>query len=208
MSRFSERRVARLLTPGADPRPPVGLASRIKDEIPADVRLDPDAVARIGAYRPGAHRRFVGEFVLLAVMLLVVVGLGVWGLKAIRDHEDAARHARAVDALLEPGDDWGRGRASLTVTVRDERGIGLPGARVVLHRLEPPSLASRRAETAGDGRVRFLDLPPGGYRVSAELPGFEPAGLGTVRVREERGAEVSLELRLLTGSPPPAAATR
>lgn len=202
MSRISDRRVARLLTPGADPRPPAGLASRIKDEIPADVRLDPDAVARIGAYRPGAHRRFVGEFVLLAAMLLVVVGLGMWGLKVVRDHDDAARDARAVGALLEPGDDWGRGRASLTVTVRDERGVGLPGARVVLHRLEPPSLASRRAETVRDGRVRFLDLPPGGYRVSAELPGFAPATLGTIRVTEARGAEVSLELRLLIGSPP------
>jgi len=208
MSRISDRRMARLLTPGADPRPPAGLASRIKDEIPADVRLDPDAVARIGAYRPGAHRRFVGEFVLLAAMLLVVVGLGVWGLKAVRDHEDAARDARAVDALLEPTDDWGRGRASLTVTVRDERAIGLPGARVVLYRLEPPSLASRRAETVRDGRVRFLDLPPGGYRVSAELPGFAPATLGTIKVTEERPSEVSLELRLLAGSLPQPTQTR
>ncbi len=201
MSRISDRRVARLLTPGADPRPPAGLASRIKDEIPADVRLDPDAVARIGAYRPAAHRRFVGEFVLLAAMLLVVVGLGVWGLKAVRDHEDAARHTRALDSLLLPGDDWGRGTASLTVTVLDDDGAALPGARVVLHRLDPPSLASRDAESTVSGSVRFLELPPGGYRVSAELPGFEPSSLGTVQLREGRGAEVTLRLALADGAP-------
>jgi len=101
MKRFGEREVARMLAPDGTPRPPVDLATRIKDEIPAEVRLDPDALARMGVYHAGAHQRFYREFVLLAAMLLVVVGLGLWGLKVVRDHEDAARQARAIEALLE-----------------------------------------------------------------------------------------------------------
>ena len=240
MKRIGGRELARMLAPEGAPRPPVDLAARIKNEIPAEVRLDPDALARMGVFRAGAHQRFTREFVLLAATLLVVVGLGMWGLNVLRDHEDAARQARAIDTLLEgkadaakaapgtggaapaerairvtvpvspssppstPADDWGRGKASLTVTVLDESGGALPGAKVVLRRLDPPSLSSRDAVANVAGQVRFLDLPGGSYQVSAGLPGFEPRSLGTIQVEEGRPASVSLPLTLAASAPSPA----
>jgi hypothetical protein len=53
-------------------------------------------------------------------------------------------------------------------TVRDEQGGVLPGATVTL------TSADRTASftTEADGRFRFLDLPPGTYRLATDLPGF------------------------------------
>jgi hypothetical protein len=53
-------------------------------------------------------------------------------------------------------------------TIKDEQGGVLPGVMVTLSGTE----RSAAFTTEADGRFRFLNLPPGTYNVSAELPGF------------------------------------
>jgi hypothetical protein len=71
-------------------------------------------------------------------------------------------------------------------TVRDEQGGVLPGVTVVL------TSSDRNATftTEADGRFRFLNLPPGAYQVSAELPGFSKV------VRQDLAVQVGSNLDL------------
>src|SRR4030095_14256306 len=70
--------------------------------------------------------------------------------------------------------------------VRDEQGGVLPGVTVTL------TSADRTATftTEADGRFRFLDLPPGTYRVTTDLPGFSKV------IREGLVASVGTSLAL------------
>ncbi len=84
-----------------------------------------------------------------------------------RDENDvlvacAVRLALAVPALAQVSS------GIIAGTIKDEQGGVLPGVSVTL------SGADRSAAftTETDGRFRFLNLPPGTYTVSAELPGF------------------------------------
>ena len=54
-------------------------------------------------------------------------------------------------------------------TVRDSQGGALPGATVTLEGQGP----SRAFVTEGDGQFRFLAVPPGTYKVTVSLPGFQ-----------------------------------
>ena len=75
-------------------------------------------------------------------------------------------------------------------TVKDSQGGTLPGATVALEGDGP----SRSFVTEGDGQYRFLAVPPGTYKVTASLPGFQ----GIVRdgVVVAVGQNVSLPLTL------------
>ncbi len=52
--------------------------------------------------------------------------------------------------------------------ISDATGLPLPGVTVALQGAD----SRRTFVTEGDGRYRFLDLEPGAYRVTCELPGF------------------------------------
>lgn len=54
-------------------------------------------------------------------------------------------------------------------TVKDQQGGALPGTTVTLEGNGP----SRVFVTESDGQYRFLAVPPGTYRVTASLPGFQ-----------------------------------
>jgi hypothetical protein len=71
-------------------------------------------------------------------------------------------------------------------TVKDQQGGVLPGAIVTL------TSADRTAEftTEADGRFRFLDLPPGIYRVTTDLQGFSKI------IREDLQVSVGANLDL------------
>src|ERR1700739_3991007 len=57
---------------------------------------------------------------------------------------------------------------TISGTLQDAQGATLPGASVTLQGVE----ATREFVTASDGQFRFLDVPPGSYRLTIALSGF------------------------------------
>jgi hypothetical protein len=81
---------------------------------------------------------------------------------------------------------------NITGTVLDEQGAVLPGVLVTL------TGADRTATftTDVDGRYRFMALPPGMYRIQAELPGFATIVREQVEVRVGQFVELPVQMRV------------
>ena len=82
--------------------------------------------------------------------------------------------------------------ATLQVTVVDEtRGV-LPGATVTLAGIEASNKAAVIAPgvTSPQGQVKFENLPPGRYTVTAEFSGFQTRTLPDVRIRSGENKQV------------------
>jgi hypothetical protein len=79
-------------------------------------------------------------------------------------------------------------------TIKDEQGAVLPGVAVVL------SGADRSAAftTEPDGRFRFLNLPPGTYSVTAELPGFSKIVRENLTVTVGSNLDLTFTMRVAT----------
>ncbi len=82
----------------------------------------------------------------------------------------------------------GQETGELSGTVADTAGFGLPGATI---RVEGPG--DRAVLSGVEGRFHFSALPPGGYRVTATLPGFVTLAQD---VDIASGSLVELELQL------------
>lgn len=80
----------------------------------------------------------------------------------------------------------------ITGRIVDDQDGALPGVTVTALNVE--SGAARMAVTDGDGTYRFAALPPGIYRLSAELSGFAIAELKEQTLTT--GAELRLDVRL------------
>ena len=79
--------------------------------------------------------------------------------------------------------------------VTDQSGGALPGVTV---ELSSPNLQGTRSATTGnDGRYRFISLPPGQYKVTANLSGFG-AVEKTAQVTLDATATVNMQLQLAT----------
>ena len=93
---------------------------------------------------------------------------------------------------------------SLYGTTVGEDGRPLPGVTVVLS-----GVGARQVQTAdGQGRFRFLGLPPGLYTVRADLAGCSPLEHGGIEINVGRNVEIELKLSAVveetlyvTGSP-------
>ena len=70
----------------------------------------------------------------------------------------------AVDVSAQGGD------GSLRGTVKDEQGAAMPGVTVTA--TSPALLTPSVAVSDDDGSYRVINLPPGTYTLTAELPGF------------------------------------
>ena len=82
--------------------------------------------------------------------------------------------------------------ASLQVTVVDEtRGV-LPGATVTLAGIEASNKAAVIAPqvTGPQGQVKFENLAPGRYAITAEFSGFQTRTLPDVRIRSGENKQV------------------
>ena len=75
-------------------------------------------------------------------------------------------------------------------TVKDAQGGALPGVTVTLEGTGP----GQSFVTESDGRYRFLNLPPGPYRVTATLPGFQTMVRDGVVVAVGQNVNLPLEL--------------
>ena len=62
------------------------------------------------------------------------------------------------------------GNGSLRGTVVDEQGAAMPGVSITA--TSPEAISPGTAVTDGEGAYRLLNLPPGTYTITAELPGF------------------------------------
>ena len=94
--------------------------------------------------------------------------------------------AAAASAQLATG--------NITGTVQDEQGGVLPGVTVTLQGTD------RTNSTATDdaGRFRFLNLPPGFYKVTASLQGFTTVVRENVEVRVGQNVELPVPMRVAT----------
>ncbi len=72
--------------------------------------------------------------------------------------------------LLAPVAVFGQTTGTVEGTVTDQSNAPLPGVTVELS--SPSMQGTRTAVTAADGRYRFPSIPPGAYKVTAELSGF------------------------------------
>jgi outer membrane receptor for ferrienterochelin and colicin len=77
-------------------------------------------------------------------------------------------------------------------TVYDQGGIAVPGA--VVNITSPQLMGGRTADTDADGTYRFSALPPGSYRVEAQMAGMRPA---SVDVRVVAGQTSRADLTLV-----------
>jgi protocatechuate 3,4-dioxygenase beta subunit len=82
------------------------------------------------------------------------------------------------------------GSGALGGTVRDETGAPLPGATVTA--TASGTRQTRMALTGQDGAYTFPSLPPGTYRIRAELNGFRPLAHDGVKIAT--GETIRLEL--------------
>jgi hypothetical protein len=77
----------------------------------------------------------------------------------------------AAAALLAAADVYAQSAGSITGTIKDTSGAALPGATVTAS--SPAQGVEQTAQTGPEGVFVFPQLPPGTYRLKAELSGFK-----------------------------------
>jgi hypothetical protein len=101
-------------------------------------------------------------------------------------------------ALFIPTFAFGQSQSALSGTVADASGSAVPGVTVTA--TNPETGLVRTTVTAADGTYRFPSLPPGTYKVIAELSGFATVTTENVvlNVASERELNVSLKQASVT----------
>jgi len=78
--------------------------------------------------------------------------------------------------------------------VTDEQGAPLPGVNVTL--MSPNLMGGRSFVTDAKGEFRFPALPPGDYKVKAELQGFGPYVRENIRLTTTTTLDVDIQLKV------------
>src|SRR5262245_47118294 len=97
--------------------------------------------------------------------------------------------------LLVPVAMFAQTTGTVEGTITDQSGVPLPGVSVELS--SPNLQGTRTAVTSADGRYRFPSVPPGQYKVQAELSGFGKVQKNAT-VTLDSTAQVNLSLALST----------
>src|SRR5204863_4496907 len=82
------------------------------------------------------------------------------------------------------------GTSSITGAVMDSTAGAIPGVDVTLTNLETGS--KQQSLTNDTGSYRFSSLPPGTYRIEAELPGFDRLSRGPLTLQVSQTLAVDL----------------
>jgi protocatechuate 3,4-dioxygenase beta subunit len=152
--------------------------------------------------------RVSGRMGLVVAVLLVAVGAGgllIWKRGDGGGSAGGGDGKRAGPRSLLAGDlevDHSRPAGTIEGTVLDAQGRPVDGAAVVLVRVpnrDNPFTSERgrpiqTVATAGGGRFRMQDVPPGSYGVSAMAPRHAPAHRGSLEVRSNETTTVELKL--------------
>ena len=91
---------------------------------------------------------------------------------------------------------------SLTGSIVDVQGAPLPGVHLILAGGGAPQVQV----TDASGEIRFLNLPPGRYRLTAALEGFSPVEIPNILIETHR--ETKVQITLLRAAQPPVADRR
>src|SRR5215831_1884575 len=86
------------------------------------------------------------------------------------------------------------GTSVITGTVIDSSGGAIPGVEITLTNQETGSKA--QALTNDTGSYRFASLPPGAYRVEAELAGFDRLSRGPITLQVSQTLAIDLTLQV------------
>jgi hypothetical protein len=86
------------------------------------------------------------------------------------------------------------GQGSLRGYVKDPSGAVLPG--VIVTATSPESIGTATATTDAEGYYRLINLPPGTYAVTAELPGFSTFRREGILLRAGSTFQVDIDLQL------------
>jgi hypothetical protein len=101
--------------------------------------------------------------------------------------------AMALAMVLAAGSSaWAQFNASLTGTVEDPTGAIIPGATVTL--VNQGTQVTSTATATGDGSFRFIQLPPGHYKLTVTATGFKTTTLTDVDVVAETPRNVDVKL--------------
>lgn len=88
------------------------------------------------------------------------------------------------------------GDGSLRGVVKDPQGLVLPGVTVTAS--APSLIKPAVAVTDNTGYYRIINLPPGEYRLTAELPGFAKYEQAGIQLRA--GANYTIDIQLQLGT--------
>jgi len=101
----------------------------------------------------------------------------------------------AVSLFLAPAFVFAQTTGTIDGTITDQSGGTLPG--VTVDATSANLQGNRTMITGPDGRYRFVSLPPGQYKVAANLSGFS-AVTKNATVSLDQTATVNLQMRLVT----------
>src|SRR3954471_15755445 len=101
-------------------------------------------------------------------------------------------------ACVATGSLWAQGASSLRGVVTDPQKAVLPDAKVTLTDVE--NGAVRATLTSGSGTYQFLQLRPGNYSLTAEVPGFATKKVDNIKLLVDSPATLDLSLEIASST--------
>lgn len=89
---------------------------------------------------------------------------------------------------------WAQTTGAIEATVYDDQGLELPGVLVILDSASGTLGGKQEKSTADDGKVKYSDLLPGTYTLTASRDGFKAASVTGIQVLINRTQTVTINM--------------